>query len=90
MRTHQLEERKREECVCELRNMASHKQGLTDWRGGRGRSTFVSLETWQVTNEDSPTGGEEEGRSAFVSLETWHITNEDSLTGGEGEGGVHL
>ncbi len=50
----------------------------------------MSSETWQVTNEDSPTGGEEEGRSAFVSLETWHITNEDSLTGGEGEGGVHL
>ena len=45
----------------------------------------MSSETWQVTNEDSPTGGEEEGRSAFVSLETWHITNEDSLTGGEGE-----
>ena len=84
MRTHQLEERKREECIHELGNVAHHR-GLTDWRGGRGRSTFMSSETWQVTNEDSPTGGEEEGRSAFVSLETWHITNEDSLTGGEGE-----
>jgi len=40
--------------------MASHKQGLTDWRGGRERSMFMSLETWQVTNQDSPTGGEEE------------------------------
>ena len=62
MRTHQLEGRKREERVGELRNMAGHKQGLTNWRGGRGRSELVSFETWQVTNEDSLTGGEEEGK----------------------------
>src|SRR5258708_3202999 len=36
------------------------KQGITIWRGGRGRSGLVSLETWHVTNEDSQTGGEEE------------------------------
>ncbi len=33
---------------------------LTDWRGGRGRSGLVSLETWHIT-KDSLTGGEEEG-----------------------------
>ncbi len=55
MKTHLLEGRKREERVGELGN------GLTDWMGGRGRNAFVSSETWQVTNEDSPTGGEEEG-----------------------------
>ena len=27
--------------------MACHKQGLTCWRGGRGRSGLVSLETWR-------------------------------------------
>src|SRR5260370_36002092 len=52
--------RKREECVGELGNGAGHKQGLTLWRGGRGRSGLVSLETWHVKNEDSQTGGEEE------------------------------
>ncbi len=60
MKTHLLEGRKREEWVGELGNVAHHK-GLTDWRGGRGRNTFVSSETWQVTNEDSLPGGEEEG-----------------------------
>ncbi len=40
--------------------MACHK-GLTNWRGGRGRSGLVSLKTWHVTNEDSLPEGEEEG-----------------------------
>ncbi len=44
MRTHFLEGRKREEWVGELGNVAHHKQGLTPWRGGRGRSRLVSLE----------------------------------------------
>ncbi len=35
-----------------------HKQGLTNWRGGR-RSRLVSFETWHIINKDSPTGGEE-------------------------------
>ena len=51
----------------------------------------MSLEMWHDTNEDSPTGGEEEGGegwSPLVSLETWHIKNENSPTGGEKEGGV--
>src|SRR5258708_2981557 len=61
MRTHSLEERKREERVGELQSVACHKRGLTRWRGGRGRSGLVSFEAWHVTNEDSPTGGKEEG-----------------------------
>src|SRR5258707_12869324 len=61
MRTHNLEGRKREEPVGELGNVTHHKRGLTSWRGGRGRSRLVSLETWHVTNEDSHAGGEEEG-----------------------------
>jgi hypothetical protein len=64
-RTHQLEGRKREERLGELRNMAHHKQGLTDWKGGRERSGLVSFEAWRIINEDSPTGGEEEGGAAW-------------------------
>src|SRR5216684_4191259 len=45
-RTYQLEGRNREEQVGKLGNVAQHKQGLTCWRGGRGRSRLVSLETW--------------------------------------------
>src|SRR5258707_14616739 len=59
MRTHILEGRKREELVGEVGNVARHKQGLTSWRGGRGRCGLVSLETWHITNEDSLTGEEE-------------------------------
>src|SRR5713226_1745307 len=66
MMTHQLEVRKREEQVGELRNVAGHKRGLTNWRGGRGRSRLVSFETWQVINEDSPTGGAEREEQACV------------------------
>src|SRR5258708_6724357 len=65
MRTHQLGGRKREERVGELRNVAGHKRGLTNWRGGRGRSGLVSSETWEVINEDSLTGGEEEGGAGW-------------------------
>src|SRR5258708_2667702 len=62
MRTHQLGGRKREERVGELQNVAGHKQGLTNWRGGRGRRGLVSSKTRQVTNKDSLAGGEEEGK----------------------------
>ncbi len=37
-----------------------HKRLLSNLRG-KGRSTFMSSETWHVTNKDSPTGREEEG-----------------------------
>ena len=50
-RTHQLEGRKREERVSELRSMAHRKRGLTCWRGGRGRSRLVSFETRHDTND---------------------------------------
>src|SRR5712692_4114444 len=65
MRTHRLEGRKREEQVGELQNVAGHKRGLTNWRGGRGRSGLVSFKTWHVINEDSPTGGEEREERVF-------------------------
>src|SRR5229473_2428441 len=61
MRTHRLEGRKREERVGELRNMAGHKQGLTNWRGGKGKSGLVSFKMWHITNKDSLPGGEKEG-----------------------------
>jgi hypothetical protein len=60
MRTHFLKGRKREEWVSELGNMAHCKQGLIDRRGERGKNGLVSLETWHITNEDSPPGREEE------------------------------
>ena len=65
MTTHLLEGRKREEQVGKLGDVAQHKQGLTNWRGGRGRSGLVSLEMWHVTNKDSPTGGEEQGGTGW-------------------------
>src|SRR5258708_26890059 len=56
---------KREERVGEAGNEARHKRGHAAWRGGRGRSGLVSLETWHVTNEDSLPGGEEEGGAGW-------------------------
>src|SRR5260370_482957 len=66
--THQLEGRKREERVSELRNLARHKRALTSWRGGRGRSGLGSFETWHVTNEHSRAGGGEEGEASWGAL----------------------
>src|SRR5258708_39728520 len=60
-RNHPLEGRKREEQVGELQSMARHKRGLTNWRGGRGRSRLVSFKAWHITSEDSRAGGGEEG-----------------------------
>src|SRR5216684_732350 len=73
-RTHQLEGRKREEQVGELQSMARHKRGLTCWREGRGRSGLVSFETRHDTNEDSPTGGEEEGGVGWFGLRLSHMS----------------
>src|SRR5216684_1685829 len=61
-RTHQLEGRKKEEWVGELRNVACHKRGLTNWRGGRGKSRLVSFEMWHVASEDSLEGRKREER----------------------------
>ena len=51
--------------VGELRNVAHHKQGLTNWRGGRERSGLVGLEMWHVTDKDSHCGEEEEGGASW-------------------------
>src|SRR5258707_1189376 len=81
-RTHELEGRKREEWVGEPGNMAHHKRGLTNWRGGRGRSRLVSLEMWHVTNEDSLTGGEEEGGASWWGWKSGKLQmGADSLEG---------
>ena len=53
-------EEEREERVGQFGNVVHHKQGLTCWRGGGGRSELMSFETWHVTNEHSLSGGEEE------------------------------
>src|SRR5713226_1086065 len=45
--------------------MACHKQGLTNWRGGRGKSGLVSFKTWHITNEDSLPGGEKVGGAGW-------------------------
>jgi hypothetical protein len=63
-RTHSPEGR-RDEQVGELGDVARHKRGLTNWRGGTGRSGLVSSEMWHVTSEDSPTGGEEQGGTGW-------------------------
>src|SRR5216684_1550854 len=76
MRTYQLEGRKREEQVSELQSVAHHKRGLTRWRGGRGRSGLVSFEMRHNTNEDSPTGGEEEGGAGWFSLRLSHMSHD--------------
>src|SRR5258708_32372054 len=89
MKAYKLEGRKREERVGELRNVACHKRGLTNWGGGRGRSGLVSSKTWQVINEDSPTGGEEEGGGGWgaLNLGMWQVRNEELEGRGGGEGG---
>src|SRR5229473_3502769 len=71
--------------VGELGNVAHCKQGLTSWRGGRGRDGLVSSETWHITKRGLTIWRGGRGRSGLVSLEAWHVTNEDSQTGGEEE-----
>src|SRR5258708_37569688 len=87
-KTCNLQERKKEEQVGKLRNVARHKRGLTNWRGGRGRSGLVSFKTWHVTNEDSPTGGEEEGGGGWWASKqgTSKRKNQEREGGEEGEG----
>ena len=63
----QTREKEKEGVVGELENMAYYKQGLTNWRGERGKSrlVLVSLETWHITNENSQTKGEKEGEAGW-------------------------
>ncbi len=75
-RTYLLEGRKRGEQVGKLGNAARHKWGLTHWRGGRGRTGLVSLETQHIANKQGLTcwrGGR--GRGKWVSLETRNMLN---------------
>src|SRR5260221_11861548 len=81
-----MEGRKREERVGELRNVAGHKRGLTNWRGGRGRSRLVSSEMWQVTNEDSLTGGEEEGGGGWGTVKRGRGQTRNDKVEGRGGG----
>src|SRR5260370_38588214 len=67
--------------------MAHHKQGLTNWRGGRGRSSLVSFEMQHDTNEDSPTGGEEEQLGELRSVAR-HKRGLTHWRGGRGRSGV--
>src|SRR5258708_31069862 len=87
--THLLEGRKQEKRVGELRNVAHCKQGLTSWRGGRGRNGLVSSETWHIAKRELTCWRGGRGRSGVGSLETGHNPNEESLEGRrreEGEG----
>src|SRR5258708_39371596 len=69
--------------------MAGHKRGLTNWRGGRGRSGLVSFETWHVINEDSPTGGEEREERVFeLRNVAGHKRGLNDWRGGRGGRGV--
>src|SRR5712692_6961929 len=88
MRTHQLEGRKREERVGELRNVACHKRGLTNWRGGRGKSGLVSFKTWHITNEDSLPGGEKVGEAGWGAQKCGTLQAMAHLRGGRGRSGV--
>src|SRR5258708_2012356 len=83
-RTHQLEGRKREERVGELRNVAGHKRGLTNWRGGRGRSGLVSLETWEIKNEGGLGGGEGGGGGGWGREEEERTEREEDRGGRSG------
>src|SRR5258708_17661027 len=85
--TNQIQGRKREGAVGELGNVARHERGLTNWRGGRGRSGLVSLETWHVQRGHTPWGGGEGGGGLGASG-TWAAPKKDPPTGGEEEGGA--
>ena len=37
----------------------------------------MSFETWHNTNEDSPTGGEEEGGAGWFSLRLSHMSRDE-------------
>src|SRR5258708_7105590 len=69
--------------------MACHKQGLTNWKGGRGRGGLVSFKTWHITNEDSLTGAEEEGGAGWCALQCGTSQVRAKLVGSrKGEGRV--
>src|SRR5258708_13936099 len=67
--------------------MENDKRGLTKWRGGRGRSSLVSFKMWHDTNEDSPTGGEEEQLGELRSVAR-HKRGLTHWRGGRGRSGL--
>src|SRR5260370_41613305 len=79
-----MEGRKREEGVGELQNVASHKRGLTNWRGGRGKSGLVSFEKWHMTNEDSLPGGEKVGEVGWCGQKRGTFEARNHLREGRG------
>src|SRR5229473_1642648 len=88
-RTHSLEGRKREERVGELGNVARHKRGLTNWRGGRGRSGLVSLETWHITTRTHfLEGRKREERVCEPGNVARHKRGLTSWRGGRGRSGL--
>src|SRR5258707_15062667 len=88
MTSHLIEGKKREEWVGELRNVARHKRGLTNWRGGRGKSGLVSFEMWHITNEDSLPGGEKVGEAGWGAQKRGTLQARTDLRGGRGRSGV--
>src|SRR5258708_10489474 len=67
--------------------MARYQRGLTNWRGGRGRSSLVSYETRHDTNKDSPTRGEEEQLGELRSMAR-HKRGLTHWRGGRGRSGL--
>src|SRR5258708_2797136 len=89
MRNHALEGRKREERAGELRNMACHKQGLTNWRGGRGRGGWGSLKSGKdKTKIHPPEGGEWGELVGEVSNGGGHKPRTTNMGGGRGRSGL--
>src|SRR5229473_2192584 len=89
MRTHQLEGRKREKRVGELRNVARHKRALTNWRGGRGRSGLVSSESGtSQTSTHFPEGRKREERVGELRNVARHKRALTCWRGGRGRSGL--
>src|SRR5260370_22827590 len=83
-----MEGRKREEQVGELQNVARHKRGLTNWRGGRGKSGLVSFEMWHITNENSLPGGEKVGKAGWRAQKRGTLQARTHLRGGSVRSGL--
>src|SRR5713226_3043260 len=90
MRTHLLEGRNREEQVGELGNMACHKQGLTHWRGGRGRSGLVNTWNWGTSQTMTHLleGRKREERVGELGNVAHHKQGLTNWRGGRGKSGL--
>src|SRR5258707_11313920 len=89
MRTHQLEGRKREERVGELRNVACHKRGLTNWRGGEGGVGFLASKCGRLQIRiHLMEGGEREEPGGELQNLAGHKPGLTNWRGGTGRNGV--